>query len=211
MFAFTYSSYVLLSVARVCFVTREHFGLAHAPHLSQRHSNFCVLCVSVNLVCLCVSLPLVHSFALWLGVDSGFAHATLLFTNTFEYSCLVCESLPSVVCVGPNSFPSITLTVSPNDPHIVTHFHDNGPKKSYNKKSTWMSSILSITRVKSMVSSIFVEHRFQVGPPIFFPFSLIIDTITSSVLSFPGLVIFGWDHLLFHPFPFLFSQNITTL
>ena len=49
---------------------------------------------------------------------------TLLFMNMFEYSCLVCVSLPRVVRVSPNSFQSITLAVPPYDLYIVTDFHD---------------------------------------------------------------------------------------
>ena len=40
----------------MCLVRRERFGLAHAPLLSQRHLNFRVLRVSVNLACVFVQL-----------------------------------------------------------------------------------------------------------------------------------------------------------
>ena len=62
------------------------FGLAHAPLLSQRHSNFSVLCA--NLACVFVCLVT--------SKCSGFAHVPLPFTNTIEYMCLVCVSLPLV-------------------------------------------------------------------------------------------------------------------
>ena len=87
------------------------FGLAHAPLFSQRHSKLYLS--YVNLACAFCNK----------GVF-GLAHAPLCFTNMFEYSCLVCVSLPCVVHVRPTSFPSITPAVRPNDMLIVMDLHN---------------------------------------------------------------------------------------
>ena len=66
----------------VCLVTRERFGLAHAPLLSQRHSNFRVLRVSVNLACVFVCLV------------TGSVRAcpcTSPFPNAFKILSLMCK------------------------------------------------------------------------------------------------------------------------
>ena len=54
----------------MCLVTRERFGLAHAPLLSQRHSNLRILYVIVIFPYLFVCLVTRESF--------GLAHAPLL-------------------------------------------------------------------------------------------------------------------------------------
>ena len=70
----------------MCLVTREHFGLAHVPLLSQRHSNFCVSCV--NLACV--------------SCDEGAFRTcpcTSHFTRAFNLLCLMCKSC-LCVCVS---------------------------------------------------------------------------------------------------------------
>ena len=77
-----YISRVSLPLVFVCIVTRERFGLAHAPHLfTKAFEHSYLTCKSGSRVFDCLVSR--ECFRL--------AHAPLLFTKAFELSCLVCK------------------------------------------------------------------------------------------------------------------------